>query len=58
VFGNRQVIDDELVYPSALLMGVLTFPPVVGCFPSSNAVIMGWALILGMPIRPHLEKFP
>jgi hypothetical protein len=58
VFGHRQVIDDELVYPSALVMGVLKCPPVVGCFQSSNAVIVGRALILGIPIGPHLEKFP
>jgi len=58
VSGRRQPIDDELVYPSALIMGVLKCLPVVGCFRSSNALIMGWALILGMPIPPHLEKLP
>jgi hypothetical protein len=57
LFDHRQVIDDELVYLSTLIMRVLKCPPVLGCFMSSNALIMGRALILGMPIPPHLEKF-
>lgn len=47
-----------MVYPSALIMGVLKCLPVVGCFPSSNALIMGWALILGMPIPRIQRNFP
>ncbi len=57
MFDHREVIDDELVYPSTLIMRVLKWPPVVECFMSSNALMMSRALILGMPIPPHLEKF-